>query len=149
MCLCVPGTSRDQKSTLQLLELELRVAQMLGSKPWSSGRAAALLTTERLSSLDACLIFKHLIYLFGKLHLCDFCSDINMGHGRHWGLCLLLFWDFCLTEVCRYQRDLFRSWQAKALSRRDPDWKGVQVRESLSVQRPEGVSGTQHPAQSR
>lgn len=62
-----------------------------------------------------------------------------MDHGRHWGLCLLLFWDFCLTEVCRYQRDLFRSWQTKALSRRDPDWKGVQVRESLSVQRPEGV----------
>lgn len=56
---------------------------MLGSKPRSSGRAAALLTTERLSSLDVCLIFKHLIYLFGKLHLCDFVQILT------WHLCAL------------------------------------------------------------
>lgn len=45
---------------------------MLGFKLGSSGRAAVLLTTERLSSPDACLVFKHLIYLVGKLHDCDF-----------------------------------------------------------------------------
>lgn len=45
---------------------------MLGSKPGSSGRAAVLLITECLSSADACLVFKHLIYLAGKLHHWDF-----------------------------------------------------------------------------